>query len=57
MLLDDLSKRMLNPEMSASAEKSLYVDVRNMYTIYLDPDGPEYLYLPLHISKGIRQSE
>lgn len=53
--IDDLSKRMLNPEMSTSAERSLYVDVRNMYTVYLDPDGPEYLYLPLHISKGIRQ--
>ncbi|KAL0109395.1 hypothetical protein PUN28_014457 [Cardiocondyla obscurior] len=53
--IDDLSKRMLNPEMSASAEKSLYVDVQNMHTVYLDPDGPEYLYLPLHISKGIRQ--
>ncbi|KYN30488.1 Sorting nexin-14, partial [Trachymyrmex septentrionalis] len=23
--------------------------------VYLDPDGSEYLYLPLHISKGIRQ--
>ncbi|KAL6264772.1 hypothetical protein P5V15_004870 [Pogonomyrmex californicus] len=53
--IDDLSKRMLNPEMSTSAEKSLYIDVRNMYMIYLDPDGPEYLYLPLHISKGIQQ--
>ncbi|KAM0734453.1 Sorting nexin-14 [Formica fusca] len=53
--IDDLSKRMLNPEMSSSAEKSLYIDVRNLYTIYLDPDGPEYLYLPLHISKGIRE--
>ncbi|XP_011865725.1 PREDICTED: sorting nexin-14-like [Vollenhovia emeryi] len=53
--IDELSKRMLNPEMSTSAEKSLYTGVRNMYTMYLDPDGPEYLYLPLHISKGIRQ--
>ncbi|CAL1674633.1 unnamed protein product [Lasius platythorax] len=53
--IDDLSKRMLNPEMSTSAEKSLYIDVRNLYTVYLDPDGPEYLYLPLQISKGIRQ--
>ncbi|EFN67435.1 Sorting nexin-14 [Camponotus floridanus] len=53
--IDDLSKRMLNPEMSSSAEKSLYIDVRNLYTIYLDPDGPEYLYLPLHITQGIRQ--
>lgn len=47
---------MLNPEMSTSAEKSLYTDVRNLYAVYLDPDGPEYLYLPLHISNGIRQS-
>lgn len=53
--IDDLSKRMLNPEMSTSAEKSLYTDVRNLYAVYLDPDGPEYLYLPLHISNGIRQ--
>ncbi|EZA49201.1 hypothetical protein DMN91_007953 [Ooceraea biroi] len=52
--IDDLSKRVLNPEMSISAEESLYIDVQNMYTIYLDPDGPEYLYLPLHISKGIQ---
>lgn len=47
---------MLNPEMPPSAEKSLYIDVRNLYTVYLDPDGPEYLYLPLHITQGIRQS-
>ncbi|XP_018300298.1 sorting nexin-14 [Mycetomoellerius zeteki] len=53
--IDDLSKRMLNPEMSTIAEKNLYIDVRNMYKMYLDPDGSEYLYLPLHISKGIRQ--
>ncbi|XP_018361321.1 PREDICTED: sorting nexin-14-like [Trachymyrmex cornetzi] len=53
--IDDLSKRMLNPEMSTTAEKNLYIDVRNMHTVYLDPDGSEYLYLPLHISKGIRQ--
>lgn len=54
---DDLSKRMLNPEMSANAEENLYIDVQTMYTVYLDPDGPEYLYLPLHISKGIQQSK
>lgn len=48
---------MLNPEMSTSAEKSLYIDIDKMYTDYLDPDGQEYLYLPLHISKGIRQSK
>lgn len=54
--LDDLSKRMLNPEMSSSAERSLYIDVRNLYTVYLDPDGSEYLYLPLHITQGIRKS-
>ncbi|KYN01623.1 PREDICTED: sorting nexin-14-like [Cyphomyrmex costatus] len=53
--IEDLSKRMLNPDMTSVAEENLYVDVRNMYKIYLDPDGSEYLYLPLHISKGIRQ--
>ncbi|EFN87552.1 sorting nexin-14 [Harpegnathos saltator] len=53
--IDDLSKRMLNPEMSTNAEENLYIDVQTMYAVYLDPDGPEYLYLPLHISKGIQQ--
>lgn len=43
--------------MTANAEENLYVDVQTMYTVYLDPDGPEYLYLPLHISKGIQQSK
>jgi len=54
---DNLSDRMLNPEMLPEAEKDLYIDIQNMYTVYLDPDGSEYLYLPLHISKGIRQSK
>lgn len=48
---------MLNPEMSANAEENLYMNVRNMYVTYLNPDSPEYLYLPLHISKGIQQSK
>jgi hypothetical protein len=55
--LDDLSKRILNPEMSISAEESLYIDVQNMYIVYLDPNGPEYLYLPLYISKDIQHSK
>lgn len=50
---------MLNPEMSTNAEENLYIDVQNMYTVYLDPDGPDYLNLPLplHISKGIQESK
>jgi len=43
--------------MSISAEESLYIDVQNMYIVYLDPNGPEYLYLPLHISKDIQHSK
>ncbi|XP_076655780.1 sorting nexin-14 isoform X1 [Halictus rubicundus] len=53
--IDDLSKRMLNPEISADAENSLYIDIQNMYSTYLDPDGPEYLHLPKDISMGIQQ--
>lgn len=53
--IDDLSKRMLNPEMSSNAESTLYTDIQNMYATYLDPDGPEYLHLPEDISMGIRQ--
>ncbi|XP_043513618.1 sorting nexin-14-like [Frieseomelitta varia] len=53
--IDDLSKRMLNPEMSSNAENTLYTDIQNMYATYLDPDGPEYLHLPEDISMGIRQ--
>ncbi|XP_006608646.1 sorting nexin-14-like isoform X1 [Apis dorsata] len=53
--IDDLSKRMLNPDMSLNAENSLYTDIQNMYATYLDPEGPEYLHLPEDISIGIRQ--
>ncbi|XP_050597216.1 sorting nexin-14-like [Bombus affinis] len=53
--IDDLSKRMLNPEMSSNAESSLYTDIQNMYVTYLDPEGPEYLHLPGDISMGICQ--
>ncbi|XP_003705519.2 sorting nexin-14 isoform X1 [Megachile rotundata] len=53
--IDDLSKRMLNPEMSLNAENNLYTDIQNMYLMYLDPDGPEYLHLPEDISMGIRR--
>ncbi|XP_053994319.1 sorting nexin-14-like [Hylaeus volcanicus] len=51
--IDDLSKRMLNPDMSENAESSLYTDIQNMYSTYLDPNGPEYLHLPEDISIGI----
>ncbi|XP_034184894.1 sorting nexin-14 [Osmia lignaria lignaria] len=53
--IDDLSKRMLNPEMSSNAEDSLYLDIQSMYLTYLDPEGPEYLHLPEDISMGIRR--
>ncbi|XP_076243695.1 sorting nexin-14 isoform X2 [Calliopsis andreniformis] len=53
--IDDLSKRMLNPDMSENAENNLYTDIRSMYSIYLDPNGPEYLNLPEDISTGIRR--
>ncbi|XP_076674344.1 sorting nexin-14 [Andrena cerasifolii] len=53
--IDDLSKRMLNPDMSAKAECTLYSDIQNMYLTYLDPNGPEYLHLPEDISTGIKQ--
>lgn len=41
--------------MSPEAEEDLYVDVQNMYSTFLDPDSPEYLHLPQHISVGIKQ--
>lgn len=48
---------MLNPDMSEKAESSLYTDIQNMYSTYLDPNGPEYLNLPEDISIGIRRSK
>ncbi|XP_043256850.1 sorting nexin-14-like [Colletes gigas] len=53
--IDDLSKRMLNPDISEDDKYSLYTDIQNMYSMYLDPEGPEYLYLPEDISIGIQQ--
>ncbi|XP_015608100.1 sorting nexin-14 isoform X2 [Cephus cinctus] len=53
--IDDLSKRMLNPEMSPETEENLFIDAQNLYSTYLNPEGPDYLHLPLHISMGMRQ--
>ncbi|XP_012271513.1 sorting nexin-14 isoform X2 [Orussus abietinus] len=51
--IDDLSKRMLNPEMTPDIEESLYIDAQNIYSTYLNPEAPDYLHLPLYISKGM----
>ncbi|XP_066581339.1 sorting nexin-14-like [Prorops nasuta] len=53
--IDDLSKRMLDPEMTEEVEQNLYLNVKNLYTAYLDSNSPDYLHLPLHISIGIEK--
>ncbi|XP_034949183.1 sorting nexin-14-like [Chelonus insularis] len=53
--IDDLSKRMLNPEMTKEMEENLFIDAQNIYSTYLDPEGSEYVYLPWHISQGMQQ--
>lgn len=53
--LDDLSKRMLNPEMTPAIEEALFLDAQNIYSTYLTSDGPEYFHLPSHISKGMKE--
>ncbi|XP_043278854.1 sorting nexin-14-like isoform X2 [Venturia canescens] len=53
--IDDLSKRMLNPEITPVIEEILYVDALNIYSTYLDPDGSDYLHLPAHISQGMQE--
>ncbi|CAD6221169.1 GSCOCG00005067001-RA-CDS [Cotesia congregata] len=39
--IDDLSKRMLNPEMTEEIEENLYLDAQNIYSTYLDPTGSD----------------
>lgn len=48
---------MLNPEISVEAEKTLYNDAMNIYTTYLDPNGPECIRIPLSITQGIEESK
>ncbi|XP_011314371.1 sorting nexin-14 [Fopius arisanus] len=51
--IDDLSKRMLTPDMTSDLEESLYTSAQSIYSSYLDPEGGEYLHLPWHISQGM----
>ncbi|KAF7990048.1 hypothetical protein HCN44_008722 [Aphidius gifuensis] len=53
--IDDLSKRMLNPEMTPEIEEILFTDASNIYSTYLKPDGLEYLDLPDHICDGMKK--
>ncbi|XP_048505459.1 sorting nexin-14-like isoform X2 [Athalia rosae] len=53
--IDDLSKRMLNPDMTVETEENLYTAAQSLYSSYLIPNSPNYLYLPLHISKGLQK--
>lgn len=55
-IADDLSKRMLNPEMTPETEESLYNDALNIYSTYLDSESADYLNLPDYISQGMKQS-
>lgn len=56
LISDDLIKRIMNPEMTQDAEKVLHADAQSMYDSYLDPESPDYVHLPLHVSEGMRQS-
>lgn len=53
--IDDLSKRMLSPDMSVETEENLYAAAQSLYSSYLIPETPNYLHLPLHISKGLQK--
>ncbi|KAK0097139.1 hypothetical protein PV326_003144 [Microctonus aethiopoides] len=53
--IDDLSKRMLNPDMTKEIEINLYTDAQSIYSTYLDPESSEYLNLPWHISAGMQE--
>lgn len=57
LLLDDLSKRMLDPEITPANEETLYADALNIYSTYLDPESTDYLNLPSYISEGMKQSK
>ncbi|OXU20981.1 hypothetical protein TSAR_003479 [Trichomalopsis sarcophagae] len=54
--IDDLSKRMLNPEITPEIEETLYIDAQNIYTTYLDPESADFLNLPIYISQGMKQN-
>lgn len=51
-----MSKRLLNPDITLETEANLYAAAQNIYSSYLTPDTPNYLHLPLHISKGLEKS-
>lgn len=57
IFLDDLSKRMLNPEITPEIEETLYADAQNIYSTYLDPESTDFLNLPTHISQGMKESK
>jgi hypothetical protein len=47
---------MLNPEMTPAIEETLYIDAKNIYCTYLDPESVDFLNLPIYISQGMKQS-
>ncbi|XP_058798225.1 sorting nexin-14-like [Phymastichus coffea] len=53
--IGDLSKRMLNPEMTLMTEETLYNDAKKIYSIYLDPESIDFLNLPMYISQGMKE--
>ncbi|XP_014206596.1 sorting nexin-14-like [Copidosoma floridanum] len=53
--IDDLSKRMLNPEITPELEKTLYADARSIYSTYLDSESPDFLNLPMYIAQGMKE--
>ncbi|XP_046611100.1 sorting nexin-14-like isoform X1 [Neodiprion virginianus] len=53
--IDDLSKRLLNPDITVETEENLYAVAQNLYSSYLTLDTPNYLHLPVHISKGLQK--
>ncbi|KAL7288116.1 sorting nexin-14-like isoform X2 [Trichogramma pretiosum] len=53
--IDDLSKRLLNPDMKPEMEETLHAEALKIYSTYLDPEGPDFLNLPIYISQGMKQ--
>ncbi|KAJ8681663.1 hypothetical protein QAD02_017455 [Eretmocerus hayati] len=53
--IDDLSKRLLDPEMSVEAEQALYNDAKSIYSSYMDPESSDFLNLPINICEGMKQ--
>ena len=46
----------MDPDITQEIEQVLYADAQNIYNSYLDPESPDYVHLPLHVTEGMRQS-